>query len=305
MSVTKIHHRYALKEALLQLVKNPLTSLLMLLLTSLALMLPTLFFMGLSKQTAFSFDAAAEHQLSVYIAPHASPNMIDKVRQGILMVNPSASLQTVTPKEGLTQFLGSSGLESLHFSDNDNPLPTLILVSLKNNADIQRMETLSEKIKVLPAVVDVQFEGQWLVKLATLMHLLNRFGWILSSLAALTIFLMTINTTLLIIHRNKPLIKVLWLIGASDQFIKRPFIYMGILYGLLGGLLTLIGVDILIALIKNPLNYFLALHPDAPTLSLLSFSQILKILLLSLLLTLLGTLGGLSYFLHRMRFERD
>src|SRR5690606_26589492 len=110
----------------------------------------------------------------------------------------------------------------------------------------------------------IDFDKAWLNRLNSMAALAKRFIYVLSFFLSLTIFLIINNTIRNASQQSRKEIEIIRLIGGTASFIRRPFLYAGLLYGLLGGIIAWLLVDTLFLMVKNPLNQLLSLYENTP-----------------------------------------
>ena len=134
-----------------------------------------------------------------------------------------------------------------------------------------------------------QLDMQWVKRLYTLLDAARRGVWIIGSLLSLAVLLIIGNTIRLDIQNRREAIEVSKLIGASDAFIRRPFLYTGIWYGISGGLLAWVLVGVSLGIMAAPVQELAALYHSNYELSGLDAGDIATLLILSCLLGLAGS----------------
>lgn len=141
-----------------------------------------------------------------------------------------------------------------------NPLPHTLVVSPKAEAPPDDLGRLQETLEARPEVDLVQLDTQWLARLAALLDLVRRGVWIAAALLASAVVVIVGNTIRLDIQNRRQEIEVSKLLGATDAFVRRPFLYIGFWYGVLGGLLALLVLGAGLVLLDGPLSRLLALY---------------------------------------------
>ena len=140
-----------------------------------------------------------------------------------------------TPDEGLAELRQNAGLGEAIDALGENPLPTLLIVTPANGDDA----ALAKSLEALPQADLVQHDALWRQRLDGWLNFGARLVQVLSALLGLGAALVVGNTVRLDIQARREEIGVLQLLGASDGFIRRPFVYLGAWYGLAAGALAL------------------------------------------------------------------
>ena len=134
-----------------------------------------------------------------------------------------------------------------------------------------------------------QLDRQWVKRLYVIMELVRRGVVVLAARLALAVLLVVGNTIRLAIQNRRKEIVVMKLIGGTDAFIRRPFLYTGFWYGLFGGLIAWLLVSFTILSISNPVEKLTSLYQNQFELNNISFVTTLLLLLISILLGLAGS----------------
>jgi len=168
-------------------------------------------------------------------------------------------------------------------------LPAVLVVSPRtDSADLQTTQKLLEQIQSLPDVEQAQLDLQWVDRLFRIMALGQRLALTLGLLLGVAVLLVIGNTVRLAIESRRAEIVVVKLVGATDAFVRRPFLYMGIWYGLGGGLLAWLMVNLVIFWLSGSVAELVAAYDGEFGLSGLGFLATLLLWLSSALLGLLG-----------------
>ncbi len=206
-----------------------------------------------TRLAARGFDAALD--VSVYLKgglPEAESRRLASRVAG------RADVQTtryVSPDEGLQEFRQWSGLGATLDVLGGNPLPGAIIVRPRATAsDPAAIDRLVADLRGLSAVDQVQFDGLWVRRYSSVIDAIARVAQILGGLLAGAVLLIVGNTVRLDVaaHRNE--IEILKRLGASDRFVRRPFLYGGVTYGLLGGLVSTLLVELLVVAGGGPVG---------------------------------------------------
>ncbi|MCX7137927.1 MAG: permease-like cell division protein FtsX [Proteobacteria bacterium] len=222
---------------LTKLARTPLGSALNIVVIGIALSLPVGLYLLIDNLQTASGQLAAEPQISAFLALDASRAEIAQIETR-LKQNPRVLRFRFVPRaEALQELKQSSGLADVIDSLPQNPLPDAFIVTAKDNAP-QALDALRDEIKQLPRVVHAQLDAAWARRLdATL-----RFGRLvvlfLGGLLAVALIAVTFNTIRLQVLTQRDEVEVVKLIGATDAFIRRPFLYYGALQGAAGGLVA-------------------------------------------------------------------
>jgi len=136
----------------------------------------------------------------------------------------------------------------------------------------------------LPEVEKAELDLQWVKRLYTMTQILQRAVWVLSGFLALAVLLVIGNTIRLAIESRRNEILVVKLVGGTDSFVRRPFLYTGMWYGLGGGLIAYILIEVTLWWLNSPIQRLAELYYSSFKLNGLGFLTFLFLLLLSMLL---------------------
>jgi len=200
------------------------------------------------------------------------------------------SLQLITPSQALEEFGQQSGFADVLGVLEENPLPyVLIVLPAGDSIDPAAASALRERFSKLPETALAQLDLQWVQRLAAILEIAQRVILIISALLALAVMLVIGNTIRLEIQNRREEILVTKLIGATNGFVRRPFLYAGIWYGALGALLAWLVVEAGFWLLAEPVSRLAGLYHSDFSL------ETLPLLLLGILLaggSVLGLLGS-------------
>jgi cell division transport system permease protein len=230
-------HRSSLIDSLRRLGKQPIGSFFTCLVMAIALSLP----MGLSlllnnvERLGGSWQRAA--QISLYLQLEASPAEGDALVGQIKGMPGVADAQYISRDQALNEFQQQSGLGEALKELPENPLPGVVVVT-PQEVDKPALEALRTRLADLPKVQQAQLDLVWVERLAAILKLGDRFVFGLTVLLVAALLLVIGNTIRLHIENRRTEIEVIKLVGGTDSYVRRPFLYMGALYGLGAGVLS-------------------------------------------------------------------
>jgi cell division transport system permease protein len=224
-----------------------------------ALLLPALLF-GLSSNLASllaGFQDSA--QVTLYLHDDVSEADGQEVSDNLLTRSDIESTYYVSSSQALDEFSAASGLEDLLQEMTSNPLPGAIVLT---PADVSpaAVDELARQLQELPQVDVAQVDSLWLQRLAAISNLISAIGSVLAVIVILGLFFVVGNTVKLAIENRKAEIRVIKLVGGSDMYAARPFLYMGLFYGLGGGILATLLQGIVLIIFNSNLEVLLQLY---------------------------------------------
>lgn len=229
------NHKASLLDSLWRLGHQPIGSFFSCLVMAVALSLP----MGLAllldnvERLAGSWQKAA--QISLFLRQDISDSASQAVRDRATALPEVAKVDWISPEQALEEFQQLSGLSEALRALPENPLPTVVLVTPKE-IDKAALEQLRTQLTQWPEVALAQLDMQWVERLTAILGLGDRFVFGLALLLVAALLLVIGNTIRLHIENRRAEIEVVKLVGGTDSYVRRPFLYMGTLYGLGAGL---------------------------------------------------------------------
>ena len=263
-----------------RLVRSPVASLLNIGVIGVALALPVGFYVGLTHLQGYARELAADPQLSLFLALDASRGDVAQIETRLKQHRAVRKFSYVSREQALREMKAGTGLADVVDSLNHNPLPDAFVVDAGGSAP-QTLEALRDEIGRWPKVAHVQLDSAWARRLEALLKLGQLMVLMLGTLLAFALIAITFNTIRLQIMTQREEIEVAKLIGATDPFIRRPFLYYGAVLGLAGGMAAWTIVAAGVYLLNGGLTDLsrlyetrLRLHPLGPedSLSLLLFA---------------------------------
>lgn len=230
-------HRASLVDSLYRLVRQPIGSFFTCLVMAVALSLP----MGLSllldnvERLGGSWQRAA--QISLYLQLDTSEAAGQQLRDEVAGMADVAAAEWISREQALAEFEQQSGIGGALRELPDNPLPGVVVVTPRE-VDRPTLEALRQNLSEMPGVQQAQLDLQWVERLSAILNLGDRFVFGLTLLLVLALLLVIGNTIRLHIENRRSEIEVIKLVGGTDGYVRRPFLYMGTLYGVGAGLLA-------------------------------------------------------------------
>lgn len=292
-------HTMACKLSLRNLSIAPLTTFLSILAMGVCLSLPMslhLFIKNISELSQ-GFDQGSA--ITLYLSPTASEREIAAILAKVKTYTFVKKSTYLPPDKTLQEFEAASGLTDTLALLGENPLPGVITMEL-NPKETTRAELLLMKnsLSKMSSVRNAAFDYDWLEKLTVFLSFGKTLAHLLYLLIGLGVVLMVGNTIRLALERHRDEMEVLNLVGATQAFIRRPFLYRGVFYGAFGGIIALLVTYAAILALTTPAQQLLSLYQGIFTLENLTFYDTVAFLLASVLL---GWLGAVVAFMQQRR----
>lgn len=232
------HHGWSAAASLRRLTSRPLGSLLTIAVMGLALALPLAFYLLLGNVQKLGDALGQSQAISVFLKVGETSQQAQLLATQLGDRPEVAQVIIKTPAQGMAELGKMQGFSDALGSLDDNPLPYVLQLQPRTGAGAASLETLVSDVRAMHSVDLVQDSGSWRQRLDALLGVGNRAVLILASLLALAALLVVGNTVRVDIASRSEEIGVLLLVGASSAFVRRPYLYAGIWYGLFSGVLA-------------------------------------------------------------------
>lgn len=228
------HHAYSFVSSLGRALRRPWATLLTIGVMAVALALPLGLWAVLDNIARFGGELQQSREITVFLKPGLGLDRAQALATSLRGRGDVAGVKVKTPDEGLKELRERGGLGEAIDALGDNPLPSVLIVAPRGDET-----ALAESLSALPEADQVQHDAQWRKRLDGWLRFGGRVVWVLGLLLGLGALLVVGNTVRLDIQSRREEIGVLQLLGASDGFIRRPFLYLGAWYGLAAGALAI------------------------------------------------------------------
>lgn len=284
------HHVQAAVSSFLYLCRQPLATGMTVVVIAITLTLPALLWVFTDNMAQLTLNWKQGGHISLYLDTHTSASDAALLLKRVQTTMGVGAASLKTPEEGLAELQHQEGMQDLMLNLPENPLPAVIdVIPTVGVMTPASLEDLYARLKLLPGIDDARLDMQWVNRLSVLLDLMENVTHGLMFLLALAVILIIGNTLRLVIHKRHEEIQVLKLIGASDPYIVRPFLYSGLWYGFASALLAVILVSLFMLSLGFVLNQLIeAYQMHLPVLGL----SLRQVFLLIVMATLLGWLGA-------------
>ena len=290
------HHGYSVVASLGRLLRRPWSTMLTVGVMAVALALPMGLWLVLSNVERFAGDVQASRQLSVFLHQDTADARVSELAAELGARADIGGIEHRTPAQGLEELRERSGLDDAIVMLGENPLPHVLIVTPAGDEAL-----LADSLRTLPEAELVQHDAVWRQRLDGWLRFGGRVAWVLAALLGLGALLVVGNTVRLDIQSRRDELGVLQLLGASDGFIRRPFLYLGAWYGLGAGALALALLTAAGAALRAPLAELAASYGSGFTLQGFSPGQALAVAAGATVLGWLGAGAVTGHFLRQTR----
>ncbi|EBA01481.1 permease-like cell division protein FtsX [Marinobacter sp. ELB17] len=283
------HHRTVARDSIVRMWRNPVSSMMTWAVMGVALALPVALLLLLASLQNVSAGWENGARVTVYLGLETPLPQANALADQIDTDSRVAFVELVDRERALAEFRVSSGLaDALDFLQ-ENPLPHSLLITPEASyRSTDGVEALVEYLQGLPAVERVQVDLGWLQRLNALAGLLTRAALALAILLAVAVVLVIGNTVRLAIESRRDEILVAKLVGGTDAFVRRPFLYTGAWFGLGGGLVAWLLLLITFWWLSAPVARLAALYHSDFVLSGLGFENAIMLIFTAMTLGWLG-----------------
>jgi cell division transport system permease protein len=224
-------HRAALRAAFAQLSAHRLGSLVNVLVIGLALSLPLLLDHAVRNLAQVGGALHEQRDLAVFLDPTLEAPAVEAAMTALRQVPGVVGLQRRSPQEGLEELRQMPGFEAAAEALDRNPLPWVALVTPNV---VAAQGELAARLEAVTGVDHVQHDAVWRERLERILSLLRQVVIVLSALFGIGAMLLVANAIRLDVMARREEIGIVSLLGGSDAYVRRPFLYGGALYGMLG-----------------------------------------------------------------------
>lgn len=274
-------------DALGRLARQPFASLMILLVIAVTLALPAAMYLVIKNAQSIGSNWENALDFSIYLKSDVTLEDATRLAGLIRQRADVAQVTLISAQDALDEFKSASGFGAALDHLMTNPLPHTLVVRPSGANTEQSMILLHEEVGNLPEADLVQVDTEWVQRFHAILDILRRAIAIGAVLLGVAIVVIIGNTIRLDIQNRRDEIEVTKLIGASNAFVRRPFLYSGLWYGLGGGLLALALVRYGLYALEQPVRRLAGLYNSAFSVLELNLSE-------SLLITGTGVLLGLA-----------
>ncbi|MGR5066168.1 permease-like cell division protein FtsX [Photobacterium sp. DNB22_13_2] len=282
-------HKQQCKLSLSDMMRRPLGNILTLAVLAFALTLPTSFYLFAKNVTLVAQVWQNPTQMTVYLEPGRSAGQAKQLYDELAQWPEVASVESISPEQGLVEFRQQAGFEQALSLLDDNPLPAVLIVKPAEAWQLDAKATeLASRLRLENGVDEVRLDSDWLQRLAAIKQLVIILAMIISGLMLFAVFLIVGNTLRLQVLNQRDEIQVMKLVGATDSFILRPYLYTGVWYGLIGGVAAWILTALVAMLLDGAVAHLANLYDSPFRMVGLGWDESLILVMISTFLGLLA-----------------
>ena len=245
-----VSHYQMLLKALQRSHASMLSTLMMFLVIGVTLILPSISFLVVQNLKSISETIQHESQISIFLKKDISVDAKNKIEKDLKSRIEINNYHYVKKEEAWSKLQKSMGFNESNNGLSENPLPDAFFVS-PNTVNPNQIVILKSSLDRLEGVDQVVVDTGWVKKLNSVLHLANKAIFLASILLASMLTVVIGNTIRLQMTSHHEEIELSKLIGATNQFIRRPFLYSGFIYGLGGGLTAALSLKLIVIFLNQ------------------------------------------------------
>jgi len=270
--------------------RTPMTSLNTITIVAITLLLPCLLYITVKSAQSLSSNWQGRPQISIFLEQQLDDQVAQLIFDEIRFHPNIAVAEMVMPDQALDEFRSLSGLDfEINFLDK-NPLPTSIVVMPSDkNIDSQSLLELKTQLEKIDGIDKIRLDLDWTDRFNAILQAFTKIASLLSGLLGLALILIVGNTIKLLVLNRRPEIEITKLVGGTNIFVRRPFLYYGALFGFIGSCITLALLFIAATLIREPMDNLSSLYQQSALIHHLNSVEIAVIIAVG---TLLGWLAA-------------
>ncbi len=282
------HHRSTFRDALSKMLVEPSQTLMTLMVIAIALALPSAMLLALQNVQQLGGGVDVSSQLTVYVDKQAETVEITNLQQQISALPGVVELNYISSDQALAEFEELSGFgEALQYLD-DNPLPAAFVVKPDGPSAPTQIRDLVAALQSFEYVSEVQVDMLWLERLSAITDVGEKLVLAIGLALIVGVVLVIGNTIRLSIENRKEEIIVVKLIGATDAYVRRPFLYSGFLLGFFGGLMAALLLLVSSLWIGRSVSALIGLYSTDYSLVGLDFFSVINLCLMGSMVGLCG-----------------
>ncbi|MBJ7536501.1 permease-like cell division protein FtsX [Marinomonas transparens] len=286
-----LQHQATLTESFVRLVGYPLASAMTIMVIAIALSLPGGLYVLLKNVESVTDQWEQQSVITLYLFSQLEDTQALALSHRISAQADVASVEYISKEEGLRYFERSSGYEQILSSLSENPLPIVLRVIPKQAVDLDSLASLQALRDGLASQKEVEYaelDAQWLQRLANILSFGQRFAYALSILLIVAVLLIVGNTIRMAVESRRDEVMVMKLVGATDAYIRRPFLYMGFWFGVLGGFFASLCILLLSWWVSAPVERLIELYQGGFQLQTFNADEVVLCLTISALVGVIG-----------------
>ncbi|MGA1374977.1 MAG: permease-like cell division protein FtsX [Steroidobacteraceae bacterium] len=294
-------HAQALLSAFGRLIRQPLGTVLTVFVIAIALALPTTLWLLVKNARIATGDVTDSIELSVFFKADVPLEQAEQLAAAARQRPGVGEVTLIAADDALEEFRQYSGFGAALDALQGNPLPHVIVVKPEVlYANPSGVESLKRYLAAWPEVETVQFDGEWVRRLTAILDLLRNVFVVFAVVLGIGVLAVVGNAIRLEIRARRSEIEVTKLVGGTNAFVRRPFLYEGVIFGLLGGGAAVGIVSLAVASLIEPVSRLALLYGGQFVLSGIGVIEAAVLVVGGALLGVIGAWLGAARLIARI-----
>lgn len=293
-------HQLALFSAWQRMLKSRTATIMTVFVIGIALALPAALKVFMSNAQQFNRGLDQQAQITVFLKSAVHGERASRLVSKLHTRDDIKSLEYVAADDAFNEFKRLSGFGDALEGLKRNPLPGLLIIYPAQQSTTDGLDQLVEELRDMPETDTLQLDREWLQRLFAILDLLRQGTLLITIFLIIAVIMVVGNTIRLMSQSYQDEIEVNKLVGATDGFVRRPFLYTGALYGLAGGIIAWLLISLSIAWLSPALSHISSLYHGAFEISGLSLDDSLTLILTGLILGYGGSWIAVGRFLREL-----
>lgn len=283
------------------LFKTPVSTIMTMLVLGVSLALPATMYIVLKNTNSITQQWSSPAEINLFLKKELSETRYNSLVKRIENYKEVESVVYISKQQGMDEFSKTAGFPAVARFLDSNPLPAVVVVTPKPyyRTAIAAQELLI-KLERESEVEQARLDITWLARLDGMIALFKDAVFVVSALLLSAVLLITGNTIRLSILSQRTEIEIMKLVGATDSFVRRPFLYSGFWYGMLGGMLAWIISTVMAFWMEDAVIYLTQLYQTEFTIQGLDFLEVIILLIVSLSLGLLSAGISVKHYIAKI-----
>ncbi|MEE9345960.1 MAG: permease-like cell division protein FtsX [Methylococcales bacterium] len=295
-----LHLRAALN-SLGQLSQKRIATLANIIVIAIALALPAAFYLAIQNISDASHGLGESTQLTVFLQTDVNQASAEQLSKKIRQRVDITDVNIISKEQGLNELKDYSGFGETITALENNPLPIVLQVQpIDQLSSTSELNQLMTELRQFPEVDIVQLDLMLVKRLQSIVNIGQRVVWILGLLFCLAVIFIVGNTIRLELQTRHDELEITKLMGATNRFVRRPFLYTGAWLGFFGSMIACIIVAVIYTAIQSPADQLSGLYESAFQLNFLTASELMMLLLTGVSTGVLGAWMSASRHLQRI-----
>lgn len=246
--------------------RTPMPTINTLLIIAITLLLPCLLYVGVKSAQGLSQNWQGRPQITIFLNADINDNTAQLIFEEI-QLHPAIELaEFISPDQALEEFRVLTGGEQDMLDQEieflgENPLPpSIVVMPVNESSESSRLQALKDELSSFDGIDSIRLDLDWTNRFNAMLSVATRVALLLSGLLGIALILIVGNTIKLLIFNRRHEVEIIKLVGGTDIFVRRPFLYYGTLFGLLGSLITLGLLLLASQLVAQPLQQLTSLY---------------------------------------------